>query len=219
MNTPRLWWLMERVQAALPMVAVAGLAGFTWWLVQSAPKDGGQARAARVPGEPDYVLTRARVARFDATGRVVAVVDGDRMLHRPDLDVLDIDAVVLTARDAKGLGLRATALRGVADPNARQVTLQGEARVTAWPDLGASSAVLPAPIVFEGEDLLVDTALRSLQSTRPVTLTRADSRIQGSALRYEHLTGVTDLAGRVTGHYVPQALSAHTRLGKARSQP
>jgi lipopolysaccharide export system protein LptC len=159
------------------------------------------------------------VARFDATGRVVAVVDGDRMLHRPDLDVLDIDAVVLTARDAKGLGLRATALRGVADPNARQVTLQGQARVTAWPDLGASSAVLPAPIVFEGEDLLVDTALRSLQSTRPVTLTRADSRIQGSALRYEHLTGITDLAGRVTGHYVPQDLSPHTRVGKARSQP
>jgi lipopolysaccharide export system protein LptC len=219
MTTPRLWWLLERVQAALPMVAVAGLAGFTWWLVQSAPKEGGPARAPQVLTEPDYVLTHARVARFDATGRVVAVLDGERMQHRPDLDVLEIDAVQLTARDVHGRGLRATALRGVADPNAKQVTLQGQARVTAWPDLGATTAMLPDPLVFEGEDLLVDTGLRNLQSTRPVTLTRADSRIQGSALRYDHLTGITDLAGRVTGHYVPQGRLARTRPGQPRSRP
>ncbi len=219
MSSPRLWWLLERVQAALPMVAVAGLAGFTWWLVQSAPKEGGPARVPQVLTEPDYVLTHARVARFDVTGRVVAVLDGERMQHRPDLDVLEIDTVQLTARDTLGRGLRATALRGVADPNAKQVTLQGQARVNAWPDLGATTAVLPAPLVFEGEDLLVDTGLRNLQSTRPVTLTRADSRIQGSALRYEHLTGITDLAGRVTGHYVPQDLPGHARAGKPSARP
>ncbi len=212
----RLWWLLERLQAALPLAAAAALAGFTWWLVQSSPKDTGPAGPARVLTEPDYVLSQARVARFDAAGRIVAVLDGQRMQHRPDLDVLEIDQVQLSVRDASGRGLKATALRGVADPNARQVTLQGRAHVTAWPELGASgpaAAALPAPIVFEGDDLLVDTALRQITSTQPVTLTRADSQIRGSALRYDGLTGLSELAGRVNGHYVAQPL----KVSKARA--
>jgi lipopolysaccharide export system protein LptC len=197
----RVLWLLERAQAALPLLAAAGLAGFTWWLVQSSPKDSGPARVPRILSEPDYVLERARVARFDATGRIVAVVDGERMLHRPDQDVLEIEGMQLSARDAQGRGLAATALRGLADPSAKQVSLLGGAHVTAWPVLGEAGLV-PAPIAFEGEDLQVDTGLRRIVSTRPVTLTRADSFIAGTALRYDHASGLTELAGRVRGHYV-----------------
>ena len=212
----RLWWLLERLQAALPLAAAACLAAFTWWLVQSSPKDTGPAGTARVLTEPDYVLTQARVARFDASGRIVAVLDGQRMQHRPDLDQLEIDQVQLSARDVLGRGLQATALRGVADANGKQVALQGQAHVTAWPELGASgpAAALPAPIVFEGEDLLVDTALRQLTSTQPVTLTRADSQIRGSALHYDGLTGLSELSGRVNGHYVAQPLKLSRAPGR-----
>jgi lipopolysaccharide export system protein LptC len=203
----RALWLLDRAQAALPLLAAAGLAGFTWWLVQSSPKDSGPARAPRVLTEPDYVLERARVARFDATGRIVAVVDGERMQHRPDQDVLEIEHMQLSARDAKGRGLAASARRGLADPGAKQVTLQGQAHVIAWPLLSVTG-LAPAPIEFAGEDLQVDTGRRTLLSTRPVTLTRADSFIEATALRYDHATGLTDLAGRVHGHYVAQPVRA-----------
>jgi len=218
----RLWWLLERLQAALPLAAAAGQAGFTWWLVQSSPKDTGPAGPARVLTEPDYVLSQARVARFDAAGRIVAVLDGQRMQHRVDLDVLEIEQVQLSVRDELGRGLKATALRGVADPHAQQVTLQGQARVTAWPALGATgpaAANLPAPIVFEGEDLLVDTALRQLTSTQPVTLTRADSQIRGSALHYDGFSGLSELSGRVNGHYVAQPLKLSRAPARLADEP
>jgi lipopolysaccharide export system protein LptC len=196
-------WTLDKLQASLPLLAAAGLAGFTWWLVQSSPRDGGPARTPKVLSEPDYVLERARVARFDASGRIVAVVDGDRMAHLPDRDVLLIDQVQLSVRDARGRGLIAQARHGEADPQAHQVWLQGQARVTAWPELGAGVAGsgLPAPLRFDGEELKVDTARRNLVSTRPVKFIRADSHIDGSALRYDHASGVTELDGRVHGAF------------------
>lgn len=205
---PRVIWLIDRVQAGLPVLAAAGLAGFTWWLVQSSPKDTGPARPRTVSDAPDYVLSQARVARFDAQGRIVAVLDGHEMLHRPDSDVLEIDRVQLSARDAQGRGLLATALNGVADPNAKVVTLQGQAHVTAWPALGGTAQQLPAPLVFEGEDLHIDNQRKTVVSTQPVTLTRTGSRLGGSALRYDHATATTDLDGRVKGLFTAGPVTA-----------
>ena len=198
---PRLIWLLDRLQAALPLAAAAGLAGFTWWLVQSSPKDGGPLSPRAPSSEPDYQLEQARVARFDAQGRIVAVVDGHVMLHRPDRDVLEIDRMQLSARDAQGRGLLATARNGLADPNAHQVTLQGQAHVTAWPALGGTASQLPAPIAFDGENLQIDTGRKTVVSSQPVVLTRSGSRLDGRALRYDHASGLTEVDGRVHGSF------------------
>jgi len=84
---------------------------------------------------------------------------------------------------------------------------------------GNGPAATPAPIVFEGDDLLVDTALRQITSTQPVTLTRADSQIRGSALRYDGLTGLSELSGRVNGHYVAQPLKVSKALAGSPGEP
>ena len=59
-------WL-ARLQSALPVVVAAGLAGFSWWLVSSSPGPRQTAPAAKADDRPDYILSRARIARFDAT--------------------------------------------------------------------------------------------------------------------------------------------------------
>lgn len=199
------WLLLERVQASLPLLAVAGLAGFTWWLVQSSPREAGPAQAARVSSAPDYELSYARVARFDPQGRLEAVLDGDAMRHFPDTDRLQIDEVLLVARDEQGQGLRATGRQAEADQLAEVVTLRGAARVVATPASGAAAgqrgAVQGGPVRFNGEALRVDNRKRLVSSDQPVTLTQDGSVVRGQSMEYNDLTGVTLLGGRVTGHY------------------
>jgi len=192
------WWLvLERAQATLPLLAAAGLAGFTWWLVQSSPQDAGPPSPARVSSAPDYELQQARVARFDASGRLEAVVDGKVMRHYPEPDRLLIDEVLLLGRDEQGQGLRATARQGEADQSAEVVTLRGGAKVVATPATGKPGG----PVHFQGETLSVATRERIVSSRLPVTLSQDGNVVRGQSMRYDERAGVTVLGGRVTGQY------------------
>lgn len=197
----RWWLLLERVQASLPLLAAAGLAGFTWWLVQSSPKDGDVGRPALAASVPDFELNKARVARFDAQGRIEAVLDGETMRHYSDSDRLQIDQLTLSARDDKGLGLRAVSLHGDADRKAEVVTLSGGAQVTALPATDPGTGLRAAPAHFSGEGLRIDTRTRVVTSDQPVKLQQQGSEVRAQKLRYDDRTGVTELGGRVRGQY------------------
>ncbi|KGM40383.1 hypothetical protein JY96_11035 [Aquabacterium sp. NJ1] len=197
----RWWLLLERAQAALPLLAAAGLAGFTWWLVQSSPKEGSAARPALAASVPDFELNQARVARFDAQGRIEAVLDGQTMRHYPDTDRLQIDQLTLSARDDKGLGLRAVSQRGEADRKAEVVTLSGGAKVTALPATDPGTGLRAAPAHFTGEGLRIDTRTRVVSSDQPVLLQQQGSEVRAQNMRYDDRTGITDLGGRVRGQY------------------
>lgn len=194
---PRWWLVLERAQAALPVLVAAGLAGFSWWLVQSSPKEGGAPRPAQVSSSPDYELHQARVARFDAQGRLEAVLDGQAMRHHPSTDTLHIDQLVLSARDHQGQGLHAVSRRGVADHSAEVLTLTGGAQVVAFP-AGPRPA---SPVRFSGEGLRVDMHQRVVSSELPIMLTQDHSQIQAQSMRYTEATGITELGGRVRGRY------------------
>lgn len=190
-------------QANLPMLLAAGLAGFTWWLIQATPKDDGPARPARVASTPDYVLTEATVARFDAKGRLQGVVDGQSIRHYPGDDQLQIDQMVLSARDDKGQGLHAVAREGLANGQAEVVVIRGGAKVVATPASGAMAGgrTMRGPVRMHGESFQIDSKTHVLTSDQPVTVVHDSGEIDATALRYEQLTGITQLQGRVVGHY------------------
>ncbi|MFT3857713.1 MAG: LPS export ABC transporter periplasmic protein LptC [Aquabacterium sp.] len=201
------WWLLiERVQATLPLLAVAGLAGFTWWLVQSSPKEGGAVLPPLASSAPDYELQKARLVRFDAQGRLQAILDGIEMRHYPDKDRLVIDRLNLSARDEKGQGLKAVAREGEADRMAELVHLRGGVKVVALPASAAASApdapLRGGPVHFAGEGLRIDTRQRILSSDEPVLLTQAHSEVRAQSMVYNDQTRVAELGGRVHGRYV-----------------
>lgn len=216
------WWLfVERAQATLPLLAVAGLAGFTWWLVQSSPKEGGAALPPLASSAPDYELQQARLVRFDAQGRLQAILDGTEMRHYPDKDRLVIDALRLSARDEKGQGLKAVAREGEADRMAELVHLRGGVQVVALPsgEVAASSASPGAmsrgePVHFTGEGLRIDTRQRVVSSDEPVLLTQAHSEIRARSMVYNDQTRIAELGGRVQGRYVLTAPPARMGDGK-----
>lgn len=207
---PRMDWL-ARAQSAAPLVLAGLLAGFTWWLVASSPDVGDRARPPEPDrGTPDYELAHARLARFDAHGRLEAVIDGDRMRHYPVTQTVQIDAMQLAMRHPDGRRVLAQAREGEWSEGQGLASLSGQADVR----LADAGVVLPAQArdVGErgeagvtrilGERLDLDTRARVLTSRQPVTVLREGSTVRGQTLRHDEPAGLTDLGGRVQGRLV-----------------
>jgi lipopolysaccharide export system protein LptC len=218
--SPQMDWL-ARAQSAAPLMLAAVLAGFTWWLVVSSP-DVADGRRPPEPdrGTPDYELAHARLARFDAKGRLEAVIDGDRMRHYPLTQTVQIDAMQLALRHPDGRRVLAQAREGEWSEGKGLASLVGEADVR----LADVGAVLPASAGSEaadggnerkgheslgagvtqilGERLDLDTRARVLTSEQPVTVLREGSAVRAQTLRHDEPAGLTDLGGRVHGSLV-----------------
>ena len=97
--TQPLFDAIDQLRGLLPLAALAAVAGYTWWLVQSAPQAGDAAKAAPLASPPDYELTGAMVERFDPTGARVTILRGSRMSHYPVGDRLAVVSPQLVGLD------------------------------------------------------------------------------------------------------------------------
>ncbi|MGH6646282.1 LPS export ABC transporter periplasmic protein LptC [Aquabacterium sp.] len=205
MNKHERWLtLLDHARSAVPVLMLSGLAGFTWWLVQSAPSLDGARPAAKASSSPDYELRKARIERYNPEGRLIAILDGETMRHYADGDRIEVDAVQLSARDPKGQLVQGVARLGEANGTQETVVLRGGARVVATPASGAvvnGSRVDQSPVVFEGEVLRFDTRGRVVSSELPVKITHAQAQVQGGNLRYDDNTRTVQLGQRVHGRY------------------
>lgn len=185
--------LIDQVRAGVPLLVVAGIAAYTWWLVQSVPGLGGQAGATVAPTAPDYVLGQATVERFNAQGQRLSVMQGDTMTHYLDGDQLVVQGLRLVTQDPQGQSLNAVAREGRYQGLESTLVLTGGVRVTAQAPQGQG------PMTFEGEALTVNTATRQLSSSRPVLLTTPQGTVRGNSLSYDARQGYTTVGGRVNG--------------------
>lgn len=217
----RMDWL-ARAQLASPLVLAGVLAGFTWWLVVSSPDVGGGARPPEPDrGTPDYELAHARLARFDAQGRLEAVIDGDRMRHYPVTQTVHIDAMQLAMRHPDGRRVLAQAREGEWSESSGLASLTGQADVRladaggmlsarAQPEGGeadggqgrANAGAGVGVTRILGERLDLDTRARVLTSQQPVTVLREGSTVRARTLRHDEPAGLTELGGRVQGRLV-----------------
>jgi lipopolysaccharide export system protein LptC len=203
-------WL-ARAQSVAPLVLAGVLAGFTWWLVASSPDAGERGRAPEPDrGTPDYVLDQARLARFDAQGRLEAVIDGEHMRHYPVTQTVQIDAMRLALRHPDGRRVQAQAREGEWSEVAGMASLRGAADVRLA-DAGVALPVEPAALGERGEPgvtrmlgerLDLDTRARVLMSQQPVTVVREGSTLVAQTLRHDEPAGLTELGGRVKGRLV-----------------
>jgi lipopolysaccharide export system protein LptC len=188
--------LVDQARTAFPIVMIAGLAAYTWWLVQSVPSEDGAERAALPPTIPDYVLSDAMVERFDLNGLRTSVLRGTTMRHYPDGDRLVVSEFHMVGQDAQGQHLTARALQGVYQGDDAIVNLKGQAHVVATP---VAPNQARGPVVFDGEELVVHTDTRRVTSRQPVRLTSPEGVVNGSNLDYDSRTGMTQVGGRVSG--------------------
>ncbi|MEY4428944.1 MAG: export transporter periplasmic protein LptC [Pseudomonadota bacterium] len=189
------------VRRVLPLAVVGALAGYTWWLVQSTPREGDGARQRVASTVPDYVMRGAEVERLSAAGVRESVLRGQTMSHVPERDQLTVMSPEFFALDPKGQHLKATAERGEYFGDDALVQLRGDAQVELLASAASASGPARGPSTFHSEAIDVDTRERVVTSDQPVVLRNPQGTVHGARFRHEARTGITEVTGRVTGQF------------------
>ncbi len=189
---------LDRLTLYLPLLVMGLLAMASWWLVRSMPDVWGAPSSKPVRKDPDYHLEHFTTQVFDAQGRRIRELGGDKARHFPETDELHIDAVRFTAIDLQNRQVLATARQGVATGDGERLTLLGQARVVQ-----PAHGVTPR-IELRGERLVALQEQERLLSDDPVEILRGADRFTAQGMAFDTRTGLYQLTGRVQGVLQPK---------------
>lgn len=196
----RLAW--DRLSIYLPVMLMGLLALGTYWLVRSAPTFEAGVTEQPLREDPDYQMERFSIKTFDGSGRLKSEVYGDLARHYPHTDVLEIDRVRIRSYNQRGYLTVATAKRALANNDATEVQLIGDAQVVREATVDRSGAPLPR-VSFSGEFLHAYLEEERIKSHKRVELVRGSDRITADSLDYSNFDQVLELRGRVRGTLLP----------------
>lgn len=189
---------VDAVSAYLPMLLMAVLALGTWWLVKNTPLFETARVAAPARHVPDYTMTKFMVQRFAPSGKLRAQIEGDVLRHFPDTDTFEIDNPRIRAiGDEDGRVTRASARRGVANHDASEVQLIGDAHVVR------EATPTDQAIDFRSEFLHYFQNSERVQSHLPVVVTQGSTEVHADGMSYDNLTGQLDFKGRTRAVMLP----------------
>lgn len=196
--------LGDRLSLYLPVILMGVLALGTYWMVRNAPLLISHGLETQVQHEPDYFMRKFSVRSFDGAGRLKSEVLGTDARHFPDSETLEIDLVSIRSFSEEGGLTTATAKRAVANADASEVQLFGEAHVVRQPTADKAGQVQPR-MEFRGEFLHAFMDTERVKSHKPVELTRGNDKFTADAMDFDNLKRVMELKGRVKGTLVPAA--------------
>ena len=194
----------DRLSIYLPIMLMGLLALGTYWLVRSTPVLDAEAPERPLRKDPDYLMERFSIKTFGDDGRLKSEVYGEQARHYPNTDVLEIDQVRIRSFNSRGHTTTATARRALANNDASEVQLIGDARVVREARWIAHGVTLPR-VSFSGEFLHAFLNDERVKSHKPVELTRGNDRITADSLDYSNFDQVLELHGRVRGTLQPPA--------------
>lgn len=189
---------LDRLMLYLPLLAMALLAMASWWAVRNMPSVWPEPVPRAVRQEPDYHLESFTTEVFDAGGRRIRQVSGQRARHYPGTDELHIDDIRLTTVTAQGAELVVTARLGISSGDGERVTLVGQVHVLR-PAFGQTPR-----IEMWADKLLALPKQERLLSDLPVEILRDQDRFQANGLDFDTRSGQYQLSGRVRGLLSPR---------------
>lgn len=196
----RLAW--DRLSIYLPLLLMGVLALGTYWLVRSTPLFEPDAPEQVQRRDPDYLMERFSIKTFDGEGRLKSEVYGEQARHYPHTDTLEIDQVRIRSYNQRGFMTVATARQALANNDATEVQLMGNARVVREATVDRSGTALPR-VSFSGEFLHAFLNDERIKSHKPVELERGGDRITADSLDYSNFDQVMEMRGRVRGTLLP----------------
>lgn len=181
---------MRASGAALFPVGLLGLlAALTFWLEQATQEQ--PSRDGRSRHDPDFVVERFHVRRFDTEGTLQHSLVAQKMLHYPDDDSTEVVAPRLTYHRTPPTVVTSDTAWLSAD--GKQVRLDGDVRVVREA-LGSRPATTIATSVLH---IVPDD--ETARSDAPVTITQGRSIIAGTGLEADNKIQTAVLLGRVRG--------------------
>lgn len=192
----------DRFSIYLPTILMGVLALGTYWLVRSTPALVPPQEQKPAKHRPDYFMKNFSVKTFDAEGRVKSEIYGEEARHFPDTDILEIDQVRIHSFNEKGQRTTATANRALANSDASEVQLIGNAFVVKEAVQGQKAETSPR-MTYKSEFLHAYLVTERVKSHLPVEMTRGRDRFTGDSMDFDNVDLVMQLRGRVRGLLVP----------------
>jgi lipopolysaccharide export system protein LptC len=190
--------LRNVLSAYLPLLLMALLALFTWWLVKNTPSAPAAREDAAPRREPDYPMTQFALERFEAGGRLKLRIEGAQMRHFPDTDRIEIEGVQIRAVAPDGRVTLASARRALSNGDGSEVQLMGEARVSSVDAAGM-------PIEMRSEFLHAFLVSERLRSHLPVEVNAGGNELRATGFEYDHGAQKLELVGPMQAVLPPRA--------------
>lgn len=182
----------------LPILLMAALALFTFWLVRQTTALAPERQEAAPSHAPDYEMRRFVIQRFVTAGAAPSVVEGDRVQHYPDTDTFAIDGMRMRWLDDQGRVTLVTARRATMDPAHNTVVLTEQGHLDRPPQPGVDQG-----LQLWGDDLVFDTEAQTMRSDRHVTIRVGEHQFQSNGVVYDHRDQQLELRGGVKGLIQP----------------
>lgn len=180
-------------QGPLTLLALAALAGLTWWLLKVATP---LAASSDAPSTlPDYYFTGPRIVRFDPAGRVQLDLTAERATHYPHDDSIALESLAVAWRTTEGAVWRMAAARGTTPSDGTRITLEGAVAVTR-PSADGSPG-----LELRTEHVVLDTTARRLDARGAVDLRDGTTHVTAIGLSADLANDRIQLAQRVRGSY------------------
>jgi lipopolysaccharide export system protein LptC len=186
-----------RWTSLIPLVAMAALAGITYWLLQATLPRQGEGAIKPKQHTPDYFADNFSISELDQSGATQYRLTAATLVHYEDDEVSDLTRPAIRAFQPGKPIVTATGDRGTVNADASIVDLYDNARILRAagygdPQMQADSSHFR---VLVNDDVI--------ETEKPVKLQRGQSIMTASGMKYNNVTRVMQLFGNVRGAIAP----------------
>ena len=200
MNASRIAWLLS-------LIALALLAGGTYWLLQATRPPVSHDESGVKTHTPDYFADNFSVSELDQSGSTQYRLTAVKMVHYEDDENSDLTHPAVRAFQPGKPIVTATGDRGTVNGDASIVDLYDNARIVRA--AGAGDPEMQADSVHFR--ILVNDDV--IETEKPVKLRRGLSIATANAMTYNNVTRVMQLSGNVRGAIAASDISGGGSAG------
>ncbi|AEA62087.1 hypothetical protein LA03_21350 [Burkholderia gladioli] len=182
------------LSSLLPILALAALAGVTYWLLQATLPPPGETVARPKTHSPDYFADNFSVTELDQSGATQYRLTAAKLIHYEDDETSQLTQPAMRAFQPGKPVVTATSKRGTVNGDVSIVDLYDDAKI-----LRAAGAGDP-PMEADSEHFRVLVNDDVIETEKPVKLQRGLSIANATnGMKYNNVTRVIDLYGNVRG--------------------
>ncbi|SAL43556.1 Lipopolysaccharide-assembly, LptC-related [Caballeronia terrestris] len=182
-----------RLTSLLPLVAMAALAGVTYWLLQATLPSAPEAPEQAKRHTPDYFADNFSVSELDTTGTTQYRLTAKSMVHYEDDENSDLTLPAMRMFQPQKPTVTATAERGTVNGDVSIVDLYDNARILRAAGFGDPQMQADSQHfrVLVNDDVI--------ETEKPVKLQRGPSVMTANGMNYNNVTREMKLFGSVRG--------------------
>jgi lipopolysaccharide export system protein LptC len=182
-----------KLASLVPLVAMAALAGGTYWLLQATLPPTQQAPEQAKRHTPDYFADNFSVSELDAAGTTQYRLTAKTMVHYEDDENSDLTLPAMRMFQPQKPTVTATAERGTVNADVSVVDLYDNARILRAAGFGDPQMQADSQHfrVLVNDDVI--------ETEKPVRLQRGPSVMTANGMNYNNVSREMKLYGNVRG--------------------